>query len=50
MAKNTSVTLGDQFISQQLRYGSAGEVLRADFRTLEDQESKLLNLRNMLMQ
>ncbi|MBB1274408.1 type II toxin-antitoxin system ParD family antitoxin [Psychromonas sp. SR45-3] len=56
MAKNTSVTLGDhfdQFISQQLRsgrYGSASEVLRAGLRVLEDQESKLQNLRNMLIQ
>lgn len=56
MAKNTSVTLGDhfdQFISQQLqsgRYGSASEVLRAGLRALEDQESKLHNLRNMLIQ
>ena len=56
MAKNTSVTLGDhfdQFIRQQLhsgRYGSASEVLRAGLRALEDQENKLLNLRNMLIQ
>ena len=56
MAKNTSVTLGDhfdQFISQQLnsgRYGSASEVLRAGLRVLEDEETKLLNLRNMLDQ
>tara|TARA_R110000803_G_scaffold191318_1_gene253971 strand:- start:615 stop:869 length:255 start_codon:yes stop_codon:yes gene_type:complete len=56
MAKNTSVTLGDhfdQFIKQQLntgRYGSASEVVRAGLRVLEDQEAKLLNLRNMLIQ
>ncbi|MAY42763.1 MULTISPECIES: type II toxin-antitoxin system ParD family antitoxin [unclassified Neptuniibacter] len=56
MAKNTSVTLGDhfdQFISQQLnsgRYGSASEVVRAGLRALEDQEAKLHNLRNMLVQ
>ncbi|CAH9050372.1 Antitoxin ParD1 [Pseudoalteromonas holothuriae] len=54
MAKNTSVTLGehfDQFITQQLnsgRYGSASEVVRAGLRVLEDQETKMLNLRNML--
>jgi antitoxin ParD1/3/4 len=56
MAKNTSVTLGDhfdQFINQQLhsgRYGSASEVIRAGLRALEDQEAKLLNLRNMLVE
>jgi len=56
MAKNTSVTLGehfDQFINQQLstgRYGSASEIIRAGLRTLEDQEAKILNLRNMLLQ
>lgn len=56
MAKNTSVTLGehfDKFISQQLhsgRYGSASEVLRAGLRALEDQEAKMLNLRNMLIE
>ena len=56
MAKNTSVTLGehfDKFISQQLntgRYGSASEVVRAGLRVLEDQETKILNLRNMLIE
>jgi antitoxin ParD1/3/4 len=56
MAKNTSVTLGDhfdQFINQQLntgRYGSTSEIVRAGLRALEDQEAKLLNLRNMLTQ
>ena len=56
MAKNTSVTLGehfDQFINQQLnsgRYGSASEVVRAGLRVLEDQETKIMNLRNMLIQ
>lgn len=56
MAKNTSVTLGkhfDQFINQQLntgRYGSASEVVRAGLRVLEDQETKMLNLRNMLVE
>jgi antitoxin ParD1/3/4 len=56
MAKNTSVTLGehfDQFINQQLnsgRYGSASEVVRAGLRALEDQEIKIMNLRNMLFE
>lgn len=55
MAKNTSVTLGehfDKFINQQLnsgRYGSASEVVRAGLRALEDQEIKMMNLRNMLI-
>ncbi|MBE0457363.1 type II toxin-antitoxin system ParD family antitoxin [Pseudoalteromonas sp. KG3] len=55
MAKNTSVTLGehfDNFINQQLnsgRYGSASEVVRAGLRALEDQEIKMMNLRNMLI-
>lgn len=56
MAKNTSVTLGehfDKFINQQVnsgRYGSASEVVRAGLRALEDQETKILNLRNMLVE
>ena len=32
------------------RYGSASEIVRAGLRVLEDQEAKLLNLRNMLIQ
>ncbi|MCI2283958.1 type II toxin-antitoxin system ParD family antitoxin [Colwellia sp. MSW7] len=56
MAKNTSVTLGDhfdQFINQQLnsgRYGSASEVVRLGLRALEDQETKIMNIRNMLIE
>ena len=56
MAKNTSITLGDHFdsfISHQLefgRYGSASEVVRAGLRMLEDSESKLQALRQMLIQ
>ncbi len=55
MAKNTSITLGDHFdnfISSQLesgRYGSASEVVRAGLRLLEDSESKLKTLRQMLI-
>ncbi len=54
MAKNTSMTLGehfDGFISHQIqsgRYGSASEVVRAALRVLEDKESKLDVLRQML--
>jgi len=54
MAKNTSITLGDHFvdfIAHQIesgRYGSASEVVRAGLRALEDTESKLGVLRQML--
>lgn len=54
MAKNTSMTLGehfDGFIARQIktgRYGSASEVVRAGLRALEDKESKLTVLRQML--
>jgi antitoxin ParD1/3/4 len=54
MAKNTSITLGDHFdafISQQLqsgRYGSASEVVRAGLRMLENSETRLERLRQML--
>jgi antitoxin ParD1/3/4 len=54
MAKNTSITLGnhfDEFIAKQLetgRFGSASEVVRAGLRMLEDAETKLEALRNLL--
>jgi len=54
MAKNTSITLGnhfDDFIARQLetgRFGSASEVVRAGLRMLEDAETKLETLRNLL--
>ena len=54
MAKNTSITLGnhfDEFIAKQLetgRFGSASEVVRAGLRMLEDAETKLETLRNLL--
>ncbi|WP_045856570.1 type II toxin-antitoxin system ParD family antitoxin [Teredinibacter purpureus] len=49
-----ALTLGehfDGFISHQIqsgRYGSASEVIRAGLRVLEDKESKLDVLRQML--
>jgi len=55
MAKNTSITLGDYFdgfIANQIesgRYSSASEVIRAGLRALEDSESKLSALRQMLI-
>ncbi|MEQ3696898.1 MAG: type II toxin-antitoxin system ParD family antitoxin [Pseudomonadales bacterium] len=54
MAKNTSMTLGehfDGFIANQIesgRYSSASEVVRAGLRALEENESKLSALRQML--
>mgnify|MGYP001551815868 CR=1 FL=1 len=52
--KNTSITLGDHFdafISEQLesgRYASTSEVIRAGLRLLEEEETKLVNLRHLL--
>jgi antitoxin ParD1/3/4 len=54
VAKNTSITLGEHFegfIASQIesgRYGSVSEVVRAGLRVLEDSESKLTALRQML--
>lgn len=54
MAKNTSVTLGDHFddfVAKQIksgRYGSASEVIRTGLRVLEDTETKLETLRELL--
>ncbi len=54
MAKNTSITLGDHFdsfIAQQIktgRYSSTSEVIRAGLRVLEDAETKVETLRNLL--
>lgn len=56
MARNTSISLGehfDGFISEQLdsgRYGSASEVVRAGLRLLENNESKLATLRQVLVE
>lgn len=54
MSKNTSITLGtyfDQFIQGILkegRYKNASEVVRAGLRLLEEEERKIINLRNAI--
>lgn len=54
MSKNTSMTLGthfDDFIAMQLksgRYGSASEIVRAGLRLLENNETKLETLRQLI--
>ena len=52
--KNTSISLGDyfdQFIQSQVsagRYKNVSEVIRAGLRLLEDEESKIIALREAL--
>jgi len=54
MAKNTSITLGnhfDDFVAKQVdsgRYGSVSDVIRTGLRMLENEETKLESLRNLL--
>jgi antitoxin ParD1/3/4 len=54
MGKNTSISLGehfDSFIAEQLesgRYASTSEVVRAGLRLLEEEETRLVTLRQML--
>ena len=54
MARNTSVTLGshfDEFVSEKIsqgRFQSVSEVVRAGLRKLEEDESKLLALKEKL--
>lgn len=54
--KNTSISLGDyfdQFVISQVsagRYKNVSEVIRAGLRLLEDEESKVIALRNAIQQ
>ena len=54
MAKNTSFSLGEHFSKfidekvEQGRYGSASDVVRAGLRLLEEQEARLMALRDAL--
>ncbi len=54
MAKNTSVALGDHFVSfveakvSEGRFASASDVVRAGLRLLEEEEAKLSALRAAL--
>lgn len=56
MARNTSISLGDHFVSfidQQVhdgRYGSASDVVRAGLRLLEEREAKMQALRYALIE
>lgn len=52
--KNTSISLGnyfDEFVSSQIstgRYKNVSEVIRAGLRLLEDEESKVIALKNAI--
>lgn len=54
--KNTSISLGnhfDQFVSTQVtvgRYQNISEVIRAGLRLLENEESKIIALKNAIHQ
>ena len=54
--KNTSVSLGnyfDEFVSSQVavgRYKNVSEVIRAGLRLLENEESKVIALRNAIQE
>ncbi len=54
MPRNTSVTLGEHFTDfvtnavETGRFGSISEAVRAGLRLLEDQETRLENLRRIL--
>lgn len=54
MSKNTSITLGDYFddfiqnILREGRYKNASEIVRAGLRLLEEEERKVVALRNAI--
>jgi antitoxin ParD1/3/4 len=54
--KNTSISLGnyfDQFVQSQVsagRYKNVSEVIRAGLRLLENEESKVIALRNAIQE
>ena len=54
--KNTSISLGnyfDQFVGSQVsvgRYKNVSEVIRAGLRLLENEESKIIALRNAIQE
>ncbi|MDR9398897.1 type II toxin-antitoxin system ParD family antitoxin [Salibacter sp.] len=56
MSKNTSISLGnyfDQFVNSQVsagRYKNVSEVIRAGLRLLENEESKVIALRNAIQE
>ena len=56
MSKNTSISLGnyfDKFVSSQVsagRYKNVSEVIRAGLRLLENEESKVIVLRNAIQE
>ena len=56
MGRNTSVSLGDyfeEFVDSKVsegRYSSASEVIRAGLRLLEEEENKLLALKNAIQE
>ena len=55
MGRNTSVSLGNYFVSfvdnsvSEGRFKNASEVIRAGLRLLEDEENKIIILKNGLM-
>lgn len=56
MSKNTSISLGDyfeQFVGNQIsagRYKNVSEVIRAGLRLLENEETKVVALRNAIQE